>query len=81
MAKLAGSRPAAAATAAALVLLLSGCAVGPDFVASAAPDVNGYTKENLGGTAGRPGRAGLRSVSSRIWIFPANGGLCSTPGR
>ncbi len=51
-------RPAAAATAAALVLLLSGCAVGPDFVASAAPDVNGYTKENLGGTAGAPGQGG-----------------------
>ncbi|MGO9943145.1 MAG: histidine kinase, partial [Rhodoblastus sp.] len=58
MAKLAGSRPAAAATAAALALLLSGCAVGPDFVASAAPDVNGYTQERLTGTAGAPGQGG-----------------------
>src|SRR5208282_6156254 len=58
VAKLAARRPAAAATAATLALLLSGCAVGPDFVASAAPDVNGYTKEKLTTTAGAPGQGG-----------------------
>lgn len=38
-------RPAAAASCAAL--LLASCAVGPDFVQPAAPDVGGYTAETL----------------------------------
>jgi NodT family efflux transporter outer membrane factor (OMF) lipoprotein len=46
------------ALSALLVLSLSGCAVGPDFVASAAPDVNGYTKEGLAGTSGAPVQGG-----------------------
>jgi NodT family efflux transporter outer membrane factor (OMF) lipoprotein len=46
----ANRRPNSGATAAALTaaLLLAGCAVGPDFVTPAAPDVNGYTPEPLG---------------------------------
>jgi NodT family efflux transporter outer membrane factor (OMF) lipoprotein len=52
------ARLRAASVAAALALLLSGCAVGPDFVASAAPDVNGYTPERLTGTAGAPVQGG-----------------------
>jgi NodT family efflux transporter outer membrane factor (OMF) lipoprotein len=37
-----------AATALALALMLGGCAVGPDFVTPAPPDVTGYTPEPLG---------------------------------
>src|SRR5271163_1736324 len=37
----------AGATALAVVLLLTSCAVGPDFRVPAAPDVEGYTKEPL----------------------------------
>jgi hypothetical protein len=32
------------------LLLLTGCAVGPDFVTPPPPDVTGYTPEPLGGT-------------------------------
>ncbi len=49
---------AGCAAAALLSLPLAGCSVGPDFVASAAPDVGGYTKENLSGTSGSPGQGG-----------------------
>lgn len=42
-----GRRRSAAALAA-ILSLLTGCAVGPDFVAPAAPDVAGYTPEPLG---------------------------------
>ncbi|MGO9944460.1 MAG: efflux transporter outer membrane subunit [Rhodoblastus sp.] len=61
MQKIRGNRPerlgaargrAAVAAATALAMALSGCAVGPDFIASAAPDVNGYTKDKLNGTSG-----------------------------
>ena len=41
------TKTAMLACGAALALALSGCAVGPDFAASAAPDVNGYTPETL----------------------------------
>ena len=43
-------RSLGAGVAFAAVLALSGCSVGPDFVASAAPDVGGYTKDKLTGT-------------------------------
>jgi NodT family efflux transporter outer membrane factor (OMF) lipoprotein len=36
-----------AAAASCAALLLSGCAVGPDFVEPAAPNVDGYTREHL----------------------------------
>lgn len=36
-----------AAAASSAALLLSGCAVGPDFVQPSAPDVSGYTREPL----------------------------------
>jgi outer membrane protein TolC len=35
-----------------IVLLLSGCAVGPDFVAPPAPDATGYTPEHLANAEG-----------------------------
>ncbi len=47
-----GGAASAAAFLLALTLTLSGCAVGPDFIASAAPDVNGYTPEALNGVSG-----------------------------
>jgi NodT family efflux transporter outer membrane factor (OMF) lipoprotein len=40
------------------LVALSGCAVGPDFVASAAPDVSGYTKESLAATTGADAEGG-----------------------
>ena len=44
---------AAGALAALIAMSLQGCSVGPDFVASAAPDVSGYTKEKLNGAGGQ----------------------------
>jgi len=49
-----GALPAAAA----LCLLLAGCAAGPDFVKPAAPDVRDYTAEPLATTASVPQLAG-----------------------
>jgi len=57
-----GARRGAAGVSTLLALsslaALSGCSVGPDFVASAAPDVNGYTAEKLGGTSSTTGVGG-----------------------
>jgi NodT family efflux transporter outer membrane factor (OMF) lipoprotein len=39
-------------------LTLSGCAVGPDFVASASPNVDGYTPERLVATSGAATQGG-----------------------
>ena len=67
------------ACGAALALALSGCAVGPDFAASAAPDVNGYTPETLAETDQfrRMSPGARRSVSCRTSTSQANGGRCS----
>jgi NodT family efflux transporter outer membrane factor (OMF) lipoprotein len=51
-------RAASAGLASLLALSLSGCAVGPNFVASAAPDVDGFTPGKLAGTAGAPVQGG-----------------------
>jgi NodT family efflux transporter outer membrane factor (OMF) lipoprotein len=57
-----GARRGAAGVSTLLALsslaALSGCSVGPDFVASAAPDVNSYTAEKLGGTSSTTGVGG-----------------------
>ncbi len=39
--------PARLTTAASLVALLAGCALGPDFFAPAAPDTKGYTEDGI----------------------------------
>ena len=43
----------------------SGCAVGPDFVASAAPDADGYTAEKLSANVGLRRGAGRRKPAAR----------------
>ncbi len=53
MSKIRGKLFVGGACVSLLALALSGCAVGPDFVASAAPDVNGYTAEKLKGAGGQ----------------------------
>src|ERR1700722_3652586 len=58
----------ASATALAVMLLLSGCAVGPDFVHPAAPEITRYTREPLAtqtsGTDAAAGQ-GQRFISGR----------------
>jgi NodT family efflux transporter outer membrane factor (OMF) lipoprotein len=51
-------RAAAPGLAFFVALGLNGCAVGPDFVASAPPDVNRYTAERLVGTSGAQTQGG-----------------------
>lgn len=68
-------RPFAANAAAfAAVMLLAGCAVGPDFVHPAAPKITRYTREPLAASAGGPADAKQyfdksRDIPERWWTL------------
>ncbi len=64
-------------------LLLSGCAVGPDFKKPAAPQVSGYTPTPLSTTARHARRDGRRGAdaSPRAAISRATGGRSTIPLR
>src|SRR6202158_2405705 len=48
------------ATALAAIVLLAGCAVGPDFLHPAAPEITRYTREPLSQTSSADARDGAR---------------------
>src|SRR6202158_4250643 len=48
------------ATALAAIVLLAGCAVGPDFLHPAAPEITRYTREPLSHTSSADARDGAR---------------------
>src|SRR6266403_741835 len=67
-----GRRRGALATMAALsAMLCAACAVGPDFHRPAPPDVQGYVREPLGGTATAPVAAGAAQSFSAGAEVPA----------
>jgi hypothetical protein len=61
----------AGATAFAATMLLTSCAVGPDFLHPAAPEVGGYTKEPLApwtsSTDAPTGRSQGRDIPQEWW--------------
>ena len=54
----ASSRETALALSSLFALTVGGCSVGPDFVASAAPDVSGYTRDKLTSTSSSDAQGG-----------------------
>ena len=64
------------------LLLLSACAVGPDFKKPAPPPVTGYTASPLQATEATPGVVGGDAQSFLpAAICPATGGPCFIPRR